>query len=95
MADLLAKVKAAALFIWEFLIPHVVTEDVALEYVGDDISTDWTEWSSYSIACCMADVQPGEVFDAVAEVESLTWLGIGITYRIGNFRPWQAPRSAA
>ena len=32
---LLDKAKAAGLFLWDFLIPRFITEDVALRYVGD------------------------------------------------------------
>lgn len=36
----------------------------------------------------MNDVQQGEAFDAVATVDSLGWLGFGVTYRVGECRPW-------
>jgi len=29
------------------------------------------------------------LFDGIAEVDYFTWLGFGITYRIGNFRNWE------
>lgn len=78
--------KAVGRFVWEYLIPHIETEDVALNYVGDDKD----DWSAYETMCSLRDVEPGETFIAIAEVDSITWLGIGITYRIGNFRPWPA-----
>lgn len=80
--------KAVGRFVWNYLIPHFETEDVALRYVGDDITVDRHEWSSYEVVCPMSCVWIGEEFDGIAEAESFTWLGIGITYRIGNFRPW-------
>ena len=83
---LLDAAKAVGRFVWEYLIPHIETEDVALNYVGDDKDG----WSAYGIMCSLRDVEPGETFIAIAEVDSITWLGIGITYRIGNFRPWPA-----
>lgn len=71
------------LFAADLLIPRFITEDVALQRVspGDD-------WDDFEIVCSMADVQPGEVFGGIAEADSFTWLGMGVTYRIGNFRPW-------
>lgn len=75
------KIKTAARFAWDVLVPRFITEDVALSGSG-------TEWEDYEIVCCIADVQPGERFDAVATVDSFQFLGIGITYRIGNFRLW-------
>lgn len=70
-------------FAADILTPRFITEDVAMERVGPGDG-----WDSFDIACSMADVQPGERFDGVAEVDSFTWLGFGTTYRIGNFRPW-------
>lgn len=87
-SDLLGKAKAAARFIWEWIIPHCVTEDVALRYVNDGQPNDW---SSYEIACCMADIEPVELFAGIATVDSFVWLGFGITYRIGNFRAFRNP----
>ena len=87
---LLDAAKAVGRFVWEYLIPHCETEDVALNYIGDDFTVDQDEWSAYEIICPVKCVEPGETFMAIAEVYSITWLGIGITYRIGNFRPWPA-----
>lgn len=72
-------------FAADLLIPRLITEDVALEKVGPGL-----DWDNYEIVCSMIDVQPGEVFDGIAEVNSFTWLGFGITYSIGNYRPWSA-----
>ena len=66
------------------LVPRVLTEDVALRFVGGDR----TDLGSYDIVCCMNDVQPGDAFDAVATVDSFGWLNIGITARVRNVRPW-------
>lgn len=89
MGDLLGKAKAVAWFLWEICIPRFVTEDVALRYVNDGQPADWP---SYEIACCMADLEPTEIFDGMATVDSFVFLGFGITYRIGNFRPFLNPR---
>ena len=68
----------------DLLVPHLLTEDVALRFVGGDR----TGLGSYEIVCCMNDVQPGEAFDAVATVDSFGWLNIGIPARVRNVRPW-------
>ena len=68
----------------DLLIPRFLTEDVALRFVGGDR----TDLGSYEIVCAMSDIQPGEVFDAVATVDSFGWLNIGFTARVRNVRPW-------
>ena len=88
---LLDKAKTAGLFLWDFLIPRFITEDVALRYVGDDFTATWSEWDDYEIACSLTDVEPGEYFDGIAEVDCFTWLGIGFAYRLGNFRAFVNP----
>ncbi len=85
------KIKFAILFAWNVLVPRFITEDVALRYVGDDFTAPWSEWDDWEIACSLDDVQPGESFDGIATVDAFQFLGIGITYSIGNFRPWGAP----
>lgn len=72
-------------FAAEILIPRFITEDVAMQKVAPGEG-----WDKFEIVCSMSDVQPGESFYGVAEVDSFTWLGFGMTYRIGNFRPWPA-----
>ncbi len=68
----------------DILVPRFLTEDVALRFVGGDR----TGLGTYEIVCCMNDVLPGEAFDAVATVDSFSWLNIGITARVRNVRPW-------
>lgn len=85
MADLLGKAKAIALFVWDFIIPRFVSEDVALRYSP---GCDPADWGAYEIVCSMDDLEPGEHYDAVASVDSFSFLFFGITYRIGNFRGW-------
>lgn len=75
-------------FLFDFLIPRFITEDVALRHVGS--GSDWSEWDSFEIVCAMSDISQGEEFDGIAEADSFTWLWFGISYRIGNFRPWGA-----
>lgn len=82
---MIEKIKIAARFAWDVLVPRFITEDVALKHMGDG---DPADWASYDIVCAMEDVQPGEMFDGVATVDAFQFLGMGITYRIGNFRPW-------
>lgn len=91
---LLDKAKAAGLFLWDFLIPRFITEDVALRYVGDDFTATWSEWDDYEISCRLKDVEPGKCLDGIAEVDCFTWLGIGFAYRIGGFRPFVNPHGA-
>lgn len=76
-------------FLVDFLIPRLITEDVALEKVRPG-----TGLECYEIACLMTDVRPGEMFDAIATVDSVTWLGIGVTYRAGDLRPFRGWESA-
>lgn len=72
---------------YDFLFPRFITEDVALEKTGPG-----HDWDAYDVAFPMREVLEGEVFDAVASADAITWLGIGVCYRIGNSRPW--PRMA-
>lgn len=91
MSDVIAKAKAALWFVWDFLIPQFITEDVALRYVGDDFTAPWSEWSDFEIACCLKDVDPGEHFDGIAKVDSFQAFGIGFAYRVREFRPFVNP----
>ena len=71
-------------FLFDILVPRFVTEDVALEKVGPG-----SGWDAYDLVMPMRLVEPGEQFDGIAEADSFTWLGFGITYRVGNFRPFR------
>ncbi len=73
---MIAAIKKAARFAWDYLIPRFITEDVAVAMVGSEI------------VCSMEDVEPGERFDGIADVDAFMWFGIGVTYRVGNFRKW-------
>lgn len=79
--------KAFLLFAWDLIIPRFITEDVALNH----ISGPKDEIASYEIACSLCDVFPGEAFDAVATVDAFQFLGFGITYRVGEARPFVNP----
>lgn len=79
------KIKNAAIFAWDVLVPRFITEDVAIKRVGNSSS-----WDEFEIVCSLADVDPGEQFDGIATVDCFQFLGIGISYRIGNFRPWSS-----
>ena len=85
---MIAAIKKAARFAWDYLIPRFITEDVAVSMVGGG-----ENWDAFEIVCSMSDVQPGEVFDGVAEVDAFQWLGFGVTYRIGSFRKWVNPNA--
>ena len=74
--------------LYDILVPRFITEDVALRYLGVETLDEYGECSAYEIECSMDDVEPGEKFDATAEVDSFTWLGFGYAYRIRNVRDW-------
>lgn len=74
-------------FAADILIPRFITEDVAMMKVAPGEG-----WDKFEIICSMADVEAGEVFDGVATVDAFTFLGFGMTYRIGNYRAWSAER---
>lgn len=83
---MITKIKIFVLFALDILVPRFITEDVAMSYSGSGARSDW---ENYDIECSMIDVQPEEIFDGVATVDSFQFFGLGITYRIGNFRTWQ------
>ena len=90
---MIGAIKKAASFAWDFLIPRFITEDVALRYAGNGLEEGW---GCSEIVCSMEDVEPGERFDGIAEVDAFMWFGIGVTYRVGNFRAWgTSPRGDA
>ena len=72
-------------FALDILIPRFITEDVALAFMGGGAIDNV---DSYAIVCAMADIEPGERFDAIATVDAFQFLGFGMTYRIGNVRLW-------
>ena len=80
---MIAAIKKAARFAWDYLIPRFITEDVAVAMVGGG-----ENWDAFEIVCSMEDVASGERFDGIAEVDAFMWFGIGVTYRVGNFRAW-------
>lgn len=80
---MIAAIKKAARFAGDYLIPRFITEDVAVAMVGSG-----DNWDTFEIVCSMEDVEPGERFDGIAEVDAFMWFGIGVTYRVGNFRAW-------
>lgn len=77
---MIEKIKTAARFAWDVIVPRFITEDVAIDRVGLD---------DFMIVCSLADVEPGERFDGIATVDAFQFLGMGITYCIRNFRPWE------
>lgn len=87
---------SAALWLWDFLrrvigglkylVPRFITEDVCLERVGPGDGM-----GAFNIACSLDDVLPGERFDGVATVDALVWLCFGVTYRVGEIRPFVNP----
>ena len=80
---MIEKIKSAALFAWDVLIPRFITEDVAIRRIGMG-----SGWSDFEIVCAMSDVEFWETFDGIATVDSFQIFGVGFSYRIGNFREW-------
>lgn len=91
MVDLFDKAITTLLFALDFIVPRFITEDVALRYVGDPVAPNMSEWGDYEIACSLADVQPGEEFDGIGSVDAFQFIGFGLVYRVGNFRPFKNP----
>lgn len=94
MVDLFDKAITTLLFALDFIVPRFITEDVALRYVGNPVMSSFSEWGDYEIACSLADVQPGEEFDGIGSVDAFQFLGFGMAYRVGNFRPFKNPHGA-
>lgn len=69
-------------WLWEFIFPRFVTDEVAFMHNGDDID----------LICSMADVEPDEEFDGVVTVKCLSVFGMGLFGRIllDTIRPWGA-----
>lgn len=66
----------------DIVIPRFVIEDVALVDCGDH----------YEIVCSMADLAPGESYDAVATAHCFNLFGIALfTKLVSEVRPWQEP----
>ena len=91
MLDLFDKAITTLLFALDFIVPRFITEDVALRYVGNPVMSSFSEWGDYEISCSLDDVQPGEEFDGIGSVDAFQFLGFGLTYRVGNFRPFVNP----
>lgn len=72
-------------FAADIIVPRFITEEVALAHVGPG-----RDWDDYHLVCSLSAVRPGERFDGVATVDSFTWLGMGLTYRVRDFRLWEA-----
>lgn len=65
--------------ILDLILPRFIVEDVALVDEGDRLE----------IACSMADVKEGEIFDATATIRSFNLFGIALFPRmIDGPRPW-------
>lgn len=70
----------------DIITPRLLTEEVALTEVGDH----------YEIACSMADVRPGERFDAVATMRTFNLFGMALFPElIGEPRAWPTTTQAA
>lgn len=63
-------------FLYDFLIPHWVTEDVALVYQGDE----------FEILCCVDDLTDDDVYDGLATSKAIAWLWFGFFGTLNNFR---------
>lgn len=65
-------------FLYEFLMPHYVTEKVA--YVGDPEG-------KFSILCCADDLTEFDLYDGLATVKAVAWLFWGFNAKVFNFEP--------
>lgn len=63
-------------FLYNFLIPHFVIEDVAIIYINDD----------FEIICCVNDLTDDDFYDGIATSKALVWLWWGFFATIYNFR---------
>ncbi|AMD43497.1 hypothetical protein HWA94_gp58 [Pseudomonas phage ZC08] len=71
----------------DILVPRFLTEDMACKKVGkhDNIIC-------LMPICSLADVQPGEVFDAIVRVQMFNLFGFGLFPKpIGKPRPFVNP----
>ena len=65
----------------DILVPRFLTEEVALDAVGDQ----------FEIICSMADIQPEEEYDAVATMQVFNLFGFALFPKlVGEPRPWPA-----
>lgn len=77
------KLKSAARFAWDVLVPRFLSEDVAMRRLGPG-----ADWDNFEIVCSMQDVEFWERFDGIATVDSFQAFGFGFAYRVRNFRAW-------
>jgi hypothetical protein len=61
------------MFLWEILIPRIVTEDVAV---------NWEPDGTVDIVCSVSGLYPDEKHMGVCSITSLSWLGYGFFGRI-------------
>lgn len=70
-----------------FVVPHFVTEDLAVSRRPD---------GGYDIVCSMEDVDDDEEFDGIVSMTCLAWLWWGISVQFGEqnveVKPWPAVR---
>lgn len=77
------KLKSAARFAWDVIVPRFITEDVSMRRIGPG-----SDWDNFEIVCAMRDVEFWERFDGVATVDRFQVFGFGFAYQIRDFRPW-------
>ena len=75
----------------DILAPRFITEDVAC--IED--YCDHCDEPHLMPVCCMADVEPGEVFDGIVKMSGFNLLGLMICQRVvGDVQPWVNPHDA-
>jgi hypothetical protein len=65
--------KKLLMFVWEIIIPRIVTEDVVVNWDSED---------NFEIVCSVFDLEPNEVHMGVCSITSLSWLGFGFFGRM-------------
>lgn len=64
--------KEFLMFLYDFLVPRIVTEDVAVNWDGDE----------YTVVCPVKELEPYEEHMGVCKIKAFTWLGVGFFGRM-------------
>ncbi len=74
---------------FDIMVPRFMTEDVA----ALAFDCGHCDEPHYAPICSMADVMPGETFDAIIAMRSFNLFGFGLfpRYDVDSVRPWRNP----
>lgn len=74
--------------LFDILIPRFITEDVAVEVAY----CSHCDEAHPQPVCCMADVEPDDVFDGIMTMSCFNLFGLGLFPRqVSEIRPWVNP----